>query len=234
MSLLPGTRLAQYEIVAAIGKGGMGEVYRARDNKLKRDVAIKSLPESLARDPERIRRFQQEAEVLASLNHPHIAQIYDLIEIEGSRYLVLELVEGETLADRLKRGLVPVEEALQLAKQVAGALEATHELGIVHRDLKPANIKITSNGTVKLLDFGIAKRRALEDSEATSAGGLTATGEIVGTAQYMSPEQVRGEPVGAWSDQFSLGVILFEMLTARRPFSGNSSAETLAAILRDK
>jgi len=175
MAIRVGSTLGSYQITAQIGSGGMGDVYRARDGKLKREVAIKSLPDSFARDPKRIGRFQQEAEVLASLNHPNIAAIYDLLEAEGSMYLVLELVEGETLADRLKRGPMTVEEALHLSGQIAAALEAAHELGIVHRDLKPANVKISDRGTVKLLDFGIAKRDTPVDSEIT-AGGLTGAG----------------------------------------------------------
>jgi predicted ATPase len=233
MAIRVGSTLGSYQITARIGSGGMGDVYRARDGKLKREVAIKSLPDSFARDPKRIGRFQQEAEVLASLNHPNIAAIYDLLEAEGSMYLVLELVEGETLADRLKRGPMTVEEALHLSSQIAAALEAAHERGIVHRDLKPANIKISDRGTVKLLDFGIAKRDTSLDAEVT-AGGLTGAGEILGTAAYMSPEQVRSEQVSSSSDQFSLGIIMFEMLTGRHPFTGDSIMEVLASILRDK
>jgi predicted ATPase len=233
MAIRVGSTIGSYQITARIGSGGMGDVYRARDGKLKREVAIKSLPDSFARDPKRIGRFQQEAEVLASLNHPNIAAIYDLLEAEGSMYLVLELVEGETLADRLKRGPMTVEEALHLSSQIAAALEAAHELGIVHRDLKPANIKISDRGTVKLLDFGIAKRDTSLDAEVT-AGGLTGAGEILGTAAYMSPEQVRSEQVSSSSDQFSLGIIMFEMLTGRHPFTGDSIMEVLASILRDK
>jgi predicted ATPase len=232
-ALSAGALLGSYQITARIGAGGMGDVYRAKDTKLKRDVAIKSLPASFAHNAERGRRFQQEAEVLASLNHPNIAAIYDLIVIEGSQYLVLELVDGETLAERLERGPASLEEALQITRQIVAALEAAHDLGIVHRDLKPANIKITNRGVVKLLDFGIAKRQFSPEPDAT-AGSLTSTGEIVGTATYMSPEQVRGEPVGPSADQFSFGIILFELLTGRRPFSGNSTAEALASILRDK
>jgi len=234
MALKIGSSLGSYQITAQIGAGGMGEVYRARDSKLKREVAIKSLPESFARDPERVRRFQEEAEVLAALNHPNIAAIYDLIEVDGSRYIVLELVDGETLADRVARGPIVLEEALEIASQIATALDAAHHLGIIHRDLKPANIKVTSRGTVKLLDFGIAKRQTASNSEATDATGLTSSGQIIGTAGYMSPEQVRQESVGSSSDQFSLGIILFEMITGRPPFLGNSAAETLASILRDK
>src|SRR5215469_13278192 len=157
MALTFGTQLGSHEITALLGKGGMGEVYRGRDTKLKREVAIKILPEDFSRDADRISRFQREAEVLASLNHPNIAGIYDLQEAEGSRFLVLELVEGETLADRIQRGPIPIDEALQIAKSICEALEAAHEQGIVHRDLKPANIKLTSDGNVKVLDFGLAK-----------------------------------------------------------------------------
>jgi len=227
-----GTLLGPYQITARIGAGGMGEVFRARDNRLKRDVAIKTLPANFALDQERAARFQQEAEVLASLNHPNIAGIYELIEVEGLKYLVLEFVDGETLAGRLERGSLPLDEALQVSKQIAAALEAAHELGVVHRDLKPENIKITPNGTVKLLDFGIAKREAVDVDR--TALGLTAAGAIVGTVGYMAPEQIRGERVTSASDQFALGVILFQMLTGKAPFGGNSTAETLAAILRDK
>src|SRR5262245_62133133 len=234
MAIGVGSELGSYQITARLGSGGMGDVYRCRDGKLKREVAIKSLPESFARDPKRIGRFQQEAEVLASLNHPNIAAIYDLLEAEGSMYLVLELVEGETLADRLMRGPMTVEGTLHLASQIAAALEAAHELGIVHRDLKPANIKISDRGTLKLLDFGIAKRDTSLDAEVTAGGGLTAAGEIIGTASYMSPEQIRSELVNSSSDQFSLGIIMFEMLTGRHPFQGNSIMEVLASILRDK
>jgi predicted ATPase len=233
MSLSVGTLLGSYQITGQIGAGGMGDVYRAKDTKLKRDVAIKSLPPGFARDPERSRRFQQEAEVLASLNHPNIAAIYDLIEVEDARYLVLELVDGVTLAEQLDRGPVSLEEALQISRQIVAALVATHDLGIVHRDLKPANIKITSRGVVKLLDFGIAKRQFTNEMDVT-ANPLTSTGAIVGTMMYMSPEQIRGEAIGPCSDQFSLGIILFELLTGHRPFSADSSVEMLASILRDK
>jgi predicted ATPase len=233
MSLSVGTLLGSYQITGQIGAGGMGDVYRAKDTKLKRDVAIKSLPSGFSRDPERSRRFQQEAEVLASLNHPNIAAIYDVIEVEEARYLVLELVDGVTLAEQLDRGPVSLEEALQIARQIVAALVATHDLGIVHRDLKPANIKITSRGVVKLLDFGIAKRQFSNEMDVT-ADPLTSTGAIVGTTMYMSPEQIRGDAIGPCSDQFSLGIILFEMLTGHRPFRADSSVEMLASILRDK
>src|SRR5437660_8379135 len=159
MTFTAGTKLGTYEIVGPLGKGGMGEVYRARDTKLKREVAIKVLPDAFARDADRVARFQREAEVLASLNHPHIAAVYDFVDLADSRFLVLELVEGETLADRIARGPIPIKEALAIAKQIAEALEAAHEKGIIHRDLKPANIKITADGSAKVLDFGLAKAR---------------------------------------------------------------------------
>jgi serine/threonine-protein kinase len=194
MSMHAGQYMGSYEITALLGKGGMGEVYRARDRKLKRDVAIKTLPEEFSRDPDRVARFQREAEVLASLNHPNIAAIYDLEEAKNSTFLVLELVDGETLAERIARGPIPIDEALQIAKSIADALEAAHERGVIHRDLKPANVKITLDGKVKVLDFGLAK--ALENAPANIALSNSPTmlsgtlgGMILGTAAYMSPEQ---------------------------------------------
>ena len=198
--LTPGTRIGSYEIVAQIGAGGMGEVYRARDTKLGRDVAIKILPTLFTSDPDRLARFEREARVLASLNHPHIGAIYGLEDADGVRALVLELVEGETLADRIARGPIPLNEALTIARQIADALDAAHENGIVHRDLKPANIKITPDGVVKVLDFGLAKAVSgdaatadLTQSPTMTVGG-TRDGVILGTAAYMSPEQARGRP----------------------------------------
>src|SRR6516164_8250004 len=191
MPLTIGTQLGSHEITALLGKGGMGEVYRARDLKLKREVAIKILPEEFSRDSDRISRFQREAEVLASLNHPNIAGIYDLAEASGTRFLVLELVEGETLADRIARGPIPVREALKIAIQICEALEAAHERGIIHRDLKPANIKLTPDGKVKVLDFGLAK--ALQEQQAPTLSNsptlmsASVPGTILGTAAYMSP-----------------------------------------------
>src|SRR5262245_23866370 len=200
MSVQIGQQLGSYEITSLLGKGGMGEVYRARDTKLKRDVAVKILPDESSRDVDRVNRFQREAEVLASLNHPNIAAIYDLEEKSGSRYLVLELVEGETLADRLKHGALPVEEALNIAKSICEALEAAHEKGLVHRDLKPANVKVTPDGKVKVLDFGLAKAMdnapaggTLSNSPTMLSG--TIGGIILGTAAYMSPEQASGKEV---------------------------------------
>ena len=225
MAIQIGQQLGSLEVTALLGKGGMGEVYRARDTKLKRDVAIKILPDEFARDADRVSRFQREAEVLASVNHPNIAAIYDLQETRGSRYLVLELVEGETLADRIARGPIPVEEALNIAKSICEALEAAHEKGIIHRDLKPANVKITPDGKVKVLDFGLA--RAMEagsigtnlSNSPTLLSG-TMGGMIVGTAAYMSPEQARGRAADQRSDVFAFGCVLYEMLTSRQAFQG--------------
>src|SRR5688572_16596664 len=196
----------------------MGEVYRARDTKLKREVAIKILPDEFSRDPDRVGRFQREAEVLASLNHPNIAAIYDLQEANGSRFLVLELVEGETLAERIKRGPLPVDEALNIAKSICEALEAAHEKGVIHRDLKPANVKITPDGKVKVLDFGLAKAFETEASKAnlsqspTLSLAATMQGMILGTAAYMSPEQAKGLTLDRRTDIFAFGAVLYEML----------------------
>jgi serine/threonine protein kinase len=232
-----GTQIGLLEITAPLGKGGMGEVYRARDAKLKRDVAIKILPDEFSRDPSRVSRFQREAEVLASLNHPNIAAIYDLQEAGGTRFLVLELVEGETLAERIQRGPIPVEETLEIGKHICEALEAAHEKGVVHRDLKPANVKITADGRVKVLDFGLAK--AMESTPASSTLsnsptltlGATQNGVILGTAAYMSPEQAKGLEVDPRSDMFSFGSVLFEMLTGRPAFQGDTVADILASVL---
>ena len=273
MSLVTGTRLGAYEILSALGAGGMGEVYRALDTRLKREVALKILPDSFAADPERLARFQREAEVLASLNHPHIAAIYGLEDgpPEGGPYvhgdggpsvrgdvgagfsrlvraLVMELVEGETLADRIARGPIPVDEALPIAKQIAEALEAAHEQGIIHRDLKPANIKVTPAGVVKVLDFGLAKLHdpnvtngpngpngpnALSMSPTiTSPAMRTGVGMILGTAAYMSPEQARGKLVDKRSDIWAFGCVLYEMLTGQRAFPGEDVTETIAAIVK--
>jgi Tol biopolymer transport system component len=240
MAVPPGTRVGPYEILAAIGAGGMGEVYRARDRKLDRDVAIKILPDALAADPERIARFEREAKTLAALNHPNIAHIHGLEESDGVRALVMELVEGPTLADRIEQGPIPIEEVLPIAKQIAEALEAAHEQGIIHRDLKPANIKVRSDGTVKVLDFGLAK--ALEPVVAV-AGDVTASptittpamtqmGMILGTAAYMSPEQAKGRPADKRSDIWAFGCVLYEMLTGKRAFGGEDVSDTLAAVLR--
>ncbi len=236
MALTPGTRFGPYEIADEIGAGGMGVVYRATDTNLKRDVAIKVLPESLATDTARLARFQREAELLASLNHPNIAQIHGLEKADGTPALVMELVEGPTLADRIEHGAVPPDEALGIAMQIAGALEGAHGQGIVHRDLKPANIKLRPDGTVKVLDFGIAK--ALEPDLLTSAPQspilttpATMAGVILGTAAYMSPEQARGKPVDERADIWAFGCVLYEMLTGQPAFGGEDVPLTLARVL---
>jgi len=236
MAFSSGTRFGPYEIAGEIGAGGMGVVYQATDTNLKRDVAIKVLPESLATDAERLARFQREAELLASLNHPNIAQIYGLEQSDGTTALVMELVEGPTLQDRIEKGAIPADEALGFAMQIAEALEAAHTQGIVHRDLKPANIKARPDGTVKVLDFGIAK--ALEPDALTSAPQspmlttpATQVGVILGTAAYMSPEQARGKPVDQRSDIWAFGCVLYEMLTGQPAFGGEDVPITLARIL---
>ena len=236
MPLEPGTTLGPYEVTAKIGEGGMGEVYRARDTTLDRDVAIKVLPDAFASDAERLARFEREAKVLASLNHPNIGAIYGLEKSGDTRALILELVEGPTLADRIKQGPIAVDEALPIAKQIAEALEAAHEQGVIHRDLKPANVKVKDDGTVKVLDFGLAK--ALDttpEGDPSQSPTLTAmasqAGVIMGTAAYMSPEQARGETVDRRADIWAFGVVFYEMLTARRPFEGRTVSDTLASIL---
>jgi Tol biopolymer transport system component len=228
MALASGTRLGHYEILALIGAGGMGEVYRARDTKLGRDVAIKLLPPPFARDAERLARFQREAQVLAALNHPNIAAIYGLEESGDTQFLVLEYVAGETL-----RGPVPVEDALRVARQVAQALEAAHEKGIVHRDLKPDNIKLTPDGCVKVLDFGLAKAFSEEasDAAATLTSGATRAGTVLGTAAYMSPEQARGKPVDKRTDIWAFGCVLYELLAGRQAFGRETASDSTAAIL---
>ena len=249
MALTPGTRLGVYDVLAAIGEGGMGQVWRARDTKLNREVALKVLPDSFANDPERLARFTREAQTLAALNHPHIAAIYGLEESHGVRALVMELVEGDDLSQRIARGLaspkpggeggaIPLDEALPIATQIAEALEAAHEQGIIHRDLKPANIKVRADGTVKVLDFGLSK--ALDPATASSpeamnsptitSPAMTQAGVILGTAAYMSPEQARGKPVDKRADIWAFGCVLFEMLTGTRLFAGDSVPETLGLI----
>ena len=238
MTITIGSQLGTYEITALLGKGGMGEVYRARDSKLKREVAIKILPEEFSKDHDRVSRFQREAEVLASLNHSNIAIIYDLQETADSRFLVLELVEGETLAERIVRGALPVEDALSIAKQIAEALEAAHEKGVVHRDLKPANVKVLPDGKVKVLDFGLAKAMeghsgstVLSNSPTLLSMTATRAGVILGTVSYMSPEQANGFSADARSDIFSFGCVLYEMLTGRQSFQGQTASEVMASVL---
>jgi serine/threonine-protein kinase len=239
MALSDGTRFGTYEVLSALGAGGMGEVYRARDTQLDRAVAIKVLPAAFAADVERVARFQREAKVLASLNHPHIAGIYGLEDADGVKALVMELVEGEDLAQRLTRGAIPLEEAFPIARQIAEALEAAHEQGVIHRDLKPANIKVKPDGAVKVLDFGLAK--ALEPaaigvdatpSPTITSPAITQMGIILGTAAYMSPEQARGRQADKRSDVWAFGAVLYEMLSGRRAFNGDDMTDTLAAVLR--
>src|ERR1700722_384727 len=238
MPFAPGTKLGPYEIASAIGAGGMGEVYQAHDTKLGRDVAIKVLPEAFAHDPERLSRFQREAKMLASLNHPNIATIYGLEQTNGTSYLVMELVSGETLAERVKRdGTVPIEEALGIAKQIAEALEAAHEKGIIHRDLKPANVKVTPEGKVKVLDFGLAK--AFEgdpatvdiDNSPTLSHAATLQGVIQGPPAYMSPEQARGKTVDKRTDIWAFGVVLYEMVMGRPLFRGETVSDILVEVI---
>ncbi len=235
MPLTSGTRVGPYEIVAPLGAGGMGEVYRAHDTRLDRDVALKTLPDLLAHDPERLIRFEREAKTLASLNHPHIAQIYGVEDSGAVSALVMELVEGQTLADRLAAGPLPIEECVRIARQIAEALEAAHESGIVHRDVKPANIKITLGGTVKVLDFGLAKASARDGSHPDLTDTLTVAGTrqgvILGTPAYMSPEQARGKPLDKRTDIWAFGCVLFEMLTGRSAFGSETVSDTIAAVL---
>src|SRR5262245_30202423 len=237
MTFSAGTKIGAYEILGLLGKGGMGEVYRARDTNLKRDVAIKVLPEAFVRDGERVSRLKREAELLAAVNDVHIATIYH-IELTGeSPLLILEMVAGETLADRLGRGPVPFRESIAIAKQIAEALEAAHDKGIIHRDLKPANIKITPSAVVKVLDFGLAKVTnsdwsAVDPSALPTADGATTNeGIIAGTAGYMSPEQVRGKALDKRTDIWSFGCVLYEMLTGRQPFAAATMSDTFAAVL---
>jgi serine/threonine protein kinase len=248
MTLTAGTRIGSHEILALLGVGGMGEVYRAHDAALGRDVAIKILPEVCLADPDRRTRFDREARVLASLNHPHIGAIYGVEEASGAPALVLELVEGPTLADRLARSALPLKEALTIAGQIADALEAAHEKGIVHRDLKPSNVKITPEGVVKVLDFGLAKLGLgvssgtgqnvahrfgpddLSHSPTFSIGG-TKEGVLLGTAAYMSPEQARGQAVDKRADIWAFGCVLYEMLTGGAVFARETISDTLVAIL---
>ena len=239
MLLRPGLKLGPYELVAPLGAGGMGEVYRARDSRLSREVAIKALPEEFVADPEWLARFRREAQLLASLNHPNIAAIHGLEEVSATPYLVLELVGGETLAERLAHSALPPHEALALGVQIAAAVEAAHERGIVHRDLKPGNVMVTATGVAKVLDFGLAKS---EPSPAPGDGSSrasrvnahhisTTAGTILGTVAYMSPEQARGMPVDRRSDVWSFGCVLFECFAARPAFAGATASDLIAGIL---
>ena len=238
MALTPGTRLGPYEVLSPLGEGGMGQVFRATDTTLGRQVAIKILPDAFASDPERMARFEREAKTLASLNHPHIAAIYGFEKSSGLHALVMELVEGEDLSQRIARGAIPLDEALPIAKQIAEALEAAHEQGIIHRDLKPANIKVRPDGTVKVLDFGLAK--ATEPAAGSSPSlsmsptlsHATQAGMILGTAAYMSPEQARGKIVDKRTDIWAFGAVLYEMLTGTRAFGDEDVSMTLSKILQ--
>ncbi len=233
-----GTTISHYKVLEKIGEGGMGVVYRATDTKLNRDVALKILPEQFASDSQRMGRFQREAEVLASLDHPNIGQIYGIEDAGQTKALVLQLIEGPTLAERIAQGPIPIEDALKIALQMAEGLEAAHEKGVIHRDLKPANIKITPEGQVKILDFGLAK--ALEgeapDTNLSQSPTLTAAatqaGVILGTAAYMSPEQARGDATDKKADVWAFGCVLFEMLTGRATFGGKTVSDVLAGVLR--
>ena len=236
MALNVGDRLGHYDVTALIGEGGMGQVYQATDTKLNRQVALKVLPQAFIDDPDRLARFEREAKVLASLNHPNIGGIHGLEDSSGVKALVLELVEGPTLADRIAQGPIPVDEALPIAKQIAEAVEAAHEAGVIHRDLKPANIKVRDDGTVKVLDFGLAK--ALDTTPEgdpsqlpTLTAAATQEGVIMGTAAYMSPEQARGKSVDRRTDIWAFGVVLYEMLTGKRAFPGEAMADSVARII---
>jgi eukaryotic-like serine/threonine-protein kinase len=233
------TQFGPYKIISLIGAGGMGEVYRARDTRLLRDVAIKVLPESFTKEPERLRRFEQEARAVAALNHPNIVSVYDIGTADGVHYIVSELLEGETLREAMPATGMGVRRAVELATQMANGLAAAHEQGIVHRDMKPENVFVTRDGRLKILDFGLAKLRRPEPVGETVDGvsgmhAQTEAGLVLGTVGYMSPEQVRGEAADARSDIFSFGSILYEMLTGQRAFKRNTSAETMTAILKEE
>ena len=235
MALAPGTQLGPYQIINPLGAGGMGEVYRARDSRLGRDVAIKILPKEMSADPARKQRFEREAKTISSLNHPNICTLHDVGSQDGVDYLVMECVEGETLAKRLEKGPLPLEQVLKIGQEIAGALDGAHRSGVVHRDLKPGNVMLTATGA-KLLDFGLAK----ESSSLATAATLTAViptspvtqeGMIVGTFQYMSPEQIEGKELDRRSDIFSLGAVLYEMLTGKKAFEGKTQLSVASAIL---
>ncbi|HEY3204673.1 MAG TPA: serine/threonine-protein kinase, partial [Thermoanaerobaculia bacterium] len=238
MTLSAGTRLGPYEVLAPIGAGGMGEVYRAKDPRLKREVAVKVLPASFSQDADRLRRFEQEAQTAGGLNHPNITAVYDLGLHEGAPYIVTELLEGETLRARLSGGAFAARKAIDYAVQIAKGLAAAHEKGIIHRDLKPENLFLTNDGRVKILDFGLAKLtqpegQAAQQTNLPTAAAATEPGVVMGTLGYMSPEQVKGRPADQRSDIFSFGAILYEMLSGVRAFHRDSAAETMSAILRE-
>ncbi len=233
MPLAAAAKLGPYEIVAPVGHGGMGEVYRARDTRLDRQVAIKVLPQSIAADSDRMRRFEQEARTIAAINHPNIVVVYDVGVQDGTSYLVMELLEGESLRERLDRGPIPVRKVVEIGSQMAHGLAAAHERGIVHRDLKPENVFLTRDGHTKLLDFGLAKTDFTQPSQDGKTVTMqTSPGVVMGTAPYMAPEQVRGEPLDYRADIFSFGAVLYEMLSGQRAFGGDSAVETMTAILK--
>jgi serine/threonine protein kinase len=249
MAIGPGARIGPYEVTSLLGEGGMGKVWRARHSTLKRDDALKVLPDDLASDADRLARFQREAQLLASLNHPNVAHVYGLEQADGVQALVMELVDGATLADRLMHGPLSLDDALPIARQIADALDAAHDQGIVHRDLKPANIKVRPDSTVKVLDFGLAKLTAFDDVTGSAAGPhphvshsptitspamMTRVGVILGTAAYMSPEQARGRAVDKRADIWAFGCVLFEMISGRRAFDGDDVTETLAAVVKSE
>jgi serine/threonine protein kinase len=244
LSLSPGAQLGAFAVLGPLGEGGMGKVDRARDSRLKRDVALKVLPDAFATDPERVARFHREAEILATLTHPHIAAIYGLEDTGGVRALVMELIEGETLADRVARGALPVDHVLSIARQLVDALDYAHEHGVLHRDLQPANIKLTPESEVKVVDFGLAKAmdsgvgnresgvEGLPNSPTITSPAFTQAGTILGTAAYMAPEQVRGKPLDKRADIWAFGCVFYEMLTGSRAFHGETTSDTLAAVLK--
>ena len=234
--LSPGDRLGPYEVVSPVGAGGMGEVYRCRDTRLGRDVALKVLPDSVATDPDRLKRFEREARATAAISHPNVITVFDVGTHDGRAYVVTEVLDGTTLGARLRRGALPVREALSLAAQAARGLAAAHAKGIVHRDLKPENLFLTTTGSLKVLDFGLARLESADHggTQETTESSPTGPGHVIGTVSYMSPEQAKALAVDARSDLFSLGVVLHEMLSGSHPFKRTSSAETLTAILRDE
>jgi len=235
MTLAPGSTLLHYTLLGPLGAGAMGEVYRARDTKLGREVAIKVLPEHFADDEERLKRFEREAKTLASLNHPNVAQIFGVDQVGDTCFLALELVPGESLEERLKRGPLPLEDALDVCRQIAEGLEAAHEAGVIHRDLKPANVRLTPEGKVKVLDFGLAKPMHLSsDSRSTDSVLATESGRLLGTPTYMAPEQARGKPIDRRVDIWAFGCVLFECLTGKRAFDGETLSDVLSSVLRSE
>src|SRR5581483_11767557 len=229
--LAPGTQIGHYEIVSQLGEGGMGQVYQARDTRLDRVVALKTLPPELRKDPDRQRRFLQEARVASALSHPNVCYLHEIGESKGIAWIAMEYIDGESLADKIRRGPLAVDEIISIAEQIAEALDAAHAKGIIHRDIKPSNVIVTPRGHVKVLDFGLAKMMAAESDETQL---LTRVGALLGTVQYMSPEQALGRGVDARSDIFSLGALMYEMATGRLPFSGASSQETIARVIGEQ